>query len=80
MLDIIRSITKNLANIILFAFIGLNVLLVYGIILYYNFKSDCDDGEHIYCDNFTLSLTTVIKYGFQGGAGIGGYLQTVKYV
>lgn len=64
--DIIRSITKNLTNIVLFSFVGLTVLFIYGVILYYNFQQDCDgEGEQIYCDNFTLSISTVIKYGFQ---------------
>ncbi|EGR33287.1 hypothetical protein IMG5_057100 [Ichthyophthirius multifiliis] len=77
--NIIRSITENLYNIFIFAYLGLIIMYIYGIGGFLYFRKSFENSEKVYGQNFILVISSTIKEGLRNGGGISEAIQAQPY-
>ncbi|CAD8102848.1 unnamed protein product [Paramecium sonneborni] len=72
--NIIKAFTENTKNLIIFGFLGLIGLVLYGFLIKLSFSHDFKDETKFASDSLGYSIAHVINFGLRNGGGIGDTL------
>ncbi|CAD8068192.1 unnamed protein product [Paramecium sonneborni] len=72
--NIIKAFTGNTKNLMVFGFLGLIGLVLYGFLIKISFSDDFKDETKFASDSLGYSIAHVINFGLRNGGGIGDTL------